>query len=299
MSHAVSATNLNLRSEPRVAPATRIATLPQGHPVEKIGDGPEGWWHVRTTLNGADLQGFVAHRFLAHRADAVPSPARGIAEVHLREGRPDVTRASTSGRAFPLGEPRAPRRTAASPRKRVEQAHAIVEYLDVERSARYRAGSGQTYCNIYAYDYCYLAGVYLPRVWWTAPALADLAAGRPVAVRYDQTVREMNANGLHDWLGDFGHTFGWRRVGHADDLQDGANAGSVSVICAQRRDLNRSGHICLVVPERPPDEARRSGDSVLLPLQSQAGTRNFCYSCGTSRWWAADQFRAFSFWVHD
>jgi hypothetical protein len=58
----------------------------------------------------------------------------------------------------------------------------------------------------------------------------------------------------------------------------------------------------LVVPERPPAEAKRSEGSegsVHLPLQSQAGSRNFCYSCGTSRWWTRDQFRAFGFWVHD
>jgi hypothetical protein len=34
----------------------------------------------------------------------------------------------------------------------------------VESSARYARTPTQTYCNVYVADYCYLAGVYLPRV---------------------------------------------------------------------------------------------------------------------------------------
>jgi hypothetical protein len=137
-------------------------------------------------------------------------------------------------------------------------------------------------------------------VWWTPNALHDLREGRVVAVKYDDTVRELNANALYDWLRDFGENFGWRRVPDQDALQRIANGGGVGVICAQRTDLNRSGHICVVVPERPPDSAAKRADgNVQLPLQSQAGSRNFCYSCGTTRWWAGEQFRAFGFWVHD
>jgi hypothetical protein len=299
MSHVVSATNLNLRSEPKINLANRIATLPQGHPVDKLADGPEGWWKVKTTLNGAALVGFAAHQFLTEQGAGAPPPAAGISAVHLRENRPDVKRSGTSGRAFPLGESGAPHRDGTSPQERVQQLHEIVEYLDVEQNARYRAATGETYCNIYAYDFCYLAGVYLPRVWWTSRALTDLAAGRAVSVRYGDTVRELNANALYDWLEDFGTDFGWRRLVQVEDLQQAANVGAVAVICAQRKELNRSGHICVVVPERPPQTAKRTGASVHLPLQSQAGARNFCYSCGTSRWWAGAQFRGFSFWVHD
>jgi hypothetical protein len=299
MSHVVSASSLNLRSDPTIKATNRIATLPQGHRVDKVADGPEGWWKVRTTLNGVELPGFAAHRFLAPLDSAGAPVLSGVAGVHLREHRPDVTRTATSGRAFPLGEADAPRRDAASQTERVNQLHEIIGYLNVEESARYRAGSGETYCNIYAYDYCYLAGVYLPRVWWTPRAFSDLTAGREVRVLYGETVRELNANALHDWLIDFGSDFGWQRVSSVEDLQRAANGGGVAIICAQRKELNRSGHICVVVPERPPDAAKRTGESVRLPLQSQAGTRNFCYSCGTSAWWSGDQFRAFGFWVHN
>jgi hypothetical protein len=69
------------------------------------------------------------------------------------------------------------------------------------------------------------------------------------------------------------------------------------VICAQRVDLNAPGHICVVVPEiRPMSQGGRAAEFTFFPLQSQAGSRNFCYSCGTSQWWAGPRFRAFGFW---
>jgi hypothetical protein len=282
-----------------VALANRIAVLPHGHAVDKVGEGPAGWWKVRTRINGTTVDGFASSRHLAAQHAAAVPPSTGIRPVHLAEHRQNVTRASTTGRAFPLGEPNAPRRVATLPAARLQQLHAIVAWLDVERSARYERTPESTFCNIYAYDFCYLAGVYLPRVWWTGRALANLAAGRAVAPKYGDTVREVNVNALYEWLEDFGAEFGWHRTTELDDLQAAANAGGVGLICAQRKDLDRSGHVCVIVPERPESTARRNEGRVHLPLQSQAGARNFCYSCGTARWWTGNQFRAFGFWVHD
>ena len=109
MIHQVSTVSLNLRSEPRVTPTNRIATLPQGHQVEKVADASPGWWTVRTTLNGATLAGFAASRFLVLQASAPPAQP-GTRSVHLQENRPDVMRSVTSRRAFPFGEVNAPRR---------------------------------------------------------------------------------------------------------------------------------------------------------------------------------------------
>ena len=75
-----------------------------------------------------------------------------------------------------------------------------------------RSEDGPTWCNIYATDYCYLAGLYLPRVWWTAKALAAIVQGNTPPVAYDQTVRETRADDLYQWLLDSGAQFGWRRV---------------------------------------------------------------------------------------
>jgi hypothetical protein len=213
-----------------------------------------------------------------------------IPAVHLAENVKGAQRALTTARAYPLGEPGRPTRSGG--------LAAIVHYLNVESSPRYARTAHNTFCNIYACDYCYLAGAYLPRVWWTTGALAKLAAGTPVQPKYGETVIELNVNALHDWLGDFGPSFGWRRVETLDELQAAANAGNVALICAQRKQPDRSGHISVVVPESSDQAAERSSERVRLPLQSQAGARNVCFGCGLSKWWAGAQFRRFGFWVH-
>jgi hypothetical protein len=212
-----------------------------------------------------------------------------IPEVHLKAtGRRD----STAGRANPLGERFQPSRAAG--------LDAIIRYLNVELSARYARTAETTFCNVYAYDYCTLAGVYLPRVWWTEKALDRFTSGGDAPVKYGETVAEVNANGLYDWLHEFGPQFGWRSVESADELQQAANADKIAVICARRQERSKPGHIAVVVPEsQPPFVAQREGAQVLLPLQSQAGAKNFCFSCGKSEWWTGAQFDAYGFWLHD
>ena len=57
----VDATELNLRSEPRVHVETLVASLPFGHPVDVVGDASvAGWKSVRTQVGGATVPGFVA-----------------------------------------------------------------------------------------------------------------------------------------------------------------------------------------------------------------------------------------------
>lgn len=202
--------------------------------------------------------------------------------VHLAENSPLSKRSLTTGRAYPLGE-------AGRPTGR--DLAAIVRYLDVERSPRYQPTAKSTFCNVYACDYCYLAGVYLPRVWWIRPGVDQ-------AVRYGETVAELNANALYAWLCEFGAGFGWARVDTLDRLQEAANAGHVCVISAHRRQPERSGHISVVVPEQPGSTAERRDGRVRLPLQSQAGVRNFNFGCGLSRWWEGAAFRAWGFWVN-
>jgi predicted chitinase len=65
VTHTVIATQLNLRSEPRVATNTCIATLPQGTLVAKIANaGEPGWVRVRVLLGGQFAEGFVSAAFL-------------------------------------------------------------------------------------------------------------------------------------------------------------------------------------------------------------------------------------------
>jgi hypothetical protein len=218
-----------------------------------------------------------------------------IPAAHLTKNSSAATRALTTGRPYPLSEADRPSRAAGTP----AELEAIVRYLDVEKSPRYKRTDTQTYCNIYACDYGYLAGVYLPRVWWTPRALADIDAGKPVVAKYADTVAELNANALYTWLRDFGPAFGWKKVATLDEMQTAANAGQVGVICAQRNPLSKSGHIAVVVPEsEPPSVARHEAGGVSVPLQSQAGRNNYCFSCAPGRWWEGLQFQASGFWIH-
>ncbi|WP_445402032.1 hypothetical protein [Zobellella sp. An-6] len=294
--YRVESTSLNLRSQPVVAPSTKIAVLHHGQSVEKleVASDPE-WWRVSAVINGLSVTGFVNSSYLTAANDFVaPSSTKKIGAVHMSTNRL-IQRASPSGRAFPLNESEQPQRTSKNLEKAAE-LRSIIDWLRVEDSARYKPKSGETYCNIYAYDYCYLANVYLPRVWWTSKAISKLQKGENVVPVYDQTILELNANSLYNWISEYGNDFGWRRVVDLTELQNEANSGSVCIMSARRKELNRPGHICAVVPETIGRNAVRKNGVVTCPLQSNAGATNFRY--GGSIWWTSEKFSGFSFWVH-
>jgi hypothetical protein len=292
-----AAQGLFLRSEPVVANRTKIAVLPMGHAVTKAAQSTvTGWWNVTTTLDGVAIDGFVNSRFLVPAASFAPPPtATEVAPVHLSTARV-VRRADKGGLAFPLNEAGRPLRANANGSTAAQELTSIVKWLDVERSERYAPTSQHTYCNIYAYDYCHLAGAYLPRVWWTPGALDRLRRGQPESPVYGRSVTELNANSLFAWLKQHGSSFGWARTFDVTTLQDAANSGQVAVICAENRKPNRSGHISAVVPETASNEAVRNGATVIRPLQSQAGRSNVRYM--TQQWWTRDTFRDWGFWTH-
>lgn len=308
VTHLVKATELNLRSAPRVAASTWIGTLGEGAAVRKLGAASRsGWWRVEVVLNGRLVQGVVNSHYLRPAVREVepiepPSPAsQEFPAAHLQEQRRDITRRQDWGRAYPLGEPGMPRRRGQTAASKSAKLVEIAQYLDSENPdhLRYKPKSRTTFCNIYAYDYCYLAGVYLPRVWWTGSALLRLLDGEDLAEAYGQTVNELNANSLYDWLVDFGQSFGWERVFDLDVLQAGVNNGDVGIIVAQHRDSNRSGHIVAVAPEHNGVRAARDkDDNVLRPVESQAGRNNYRFVTKSRTWWSAARFRRFAFWRH-
>lgn len=305
-SHRVSATQLTLRSAPVVSDRTRIGVLNQGKKVQVLGRaGEPGWVRIRVSLNGLLREGVVAERYLqalsAAAPPAAPPPAPALPMAHMQQDRADITRRRDGGRAYPLGEAGRPARVGGDAASLAASVSAIVDYLDVANPAhlRYRPAGGTTYCNIYATDVAYLCGVYLPRVWWTDRALLQLREGAEVAVEYGRTVRELNANSLYDWLEDHGPAFGWKREVELTALQAAANAGQVCVIVARRVDLNRPGHITVVVPETSTATAVRNVQhEVLRPLESQAGTRNVLRAAAASPWWLNSRFQAHAFWRH-
>ena len=248
----VTATSLNLRSAPTKSPENILAVLSQGQTVERLA-GARGaeFWRVRTNLNGLDVDGHVAAEFLTPVLD---TPAAGaLPAAHLAEDRPSVKRDAPPN-AFPIGESDRP---SCPPKSLAE----IADWLDVEHSRRYRpVPDGPTFCNVYAHDYCYLANVYLPRVWWNPAALADLLAEKKVSAT-TRTVHELRANDIFNWLDQFGTSFGWQREVDATALQDAANDGEVCLIIAQRRELERPGHVTMVVAETDDHRATRERNS--------------------------------------
>jgi len=212
-----------------------------------------------------------------------------------------VTRRKGVADARSLNEPGQPGRGGATPVELARALNAIVDYLGVEDRShkRYQPRDGLTFCNIYAHDYCHLAGVYLPRVWWSQRAVFDLARGQPVEPVIADTLWEMRSNDLFRWLRSFGAGFGWREIATLTGLQRSANRGKVALIVARRAEESRAGHLVMVVPETANRQARRKTRRVVIPLQSQAGDVNVKRGTELLDWWNDDRFAEAAFWIHD
>ncbi len=306
-SHRVVPAALNLRSAPKVSGSTRIAALAQGAQVEQLGDAKApGWVMVRTLLNGVLREGFVADRYLAPlpRGTSFSASASGLDEIRippalLPQPKDPVTRARDGGRLYPLSEPKAPKVSGTNEETRAKQLLAIIDWMDCENPEhkRYAPRGSVNRADTYAQDYCALAGAYLPRVWWTADALARIALEEHVEPAFERTVRMLNTNALHDWLIDFGADFGWHRDMDLISIQEAANAGEACLIVAKSAEANRPGSIVVVPPEHEGCMAKRDKDGdVLRPIESKCASTN--RRCITARgaWWLSDRYADFGLW---
>jgi hypothetical protein len=309
----VAVDHLNLRSAPVVSAGNVLAVLNRGDRVDSLDGSSGAWCKVAICANGVQSQsGYACSQYLKPAASVTPAAAAalgwvppplapGVAKllpVNIT-GLADSRRDSIQARHAALSETQAPRRDAgASPSANVRHLGKIIDFLNVPQSVRYKRTPAATFCNVYAYDYCYLAGVYLPRVWWSSRALGAVLAARPPPPAWGTTVSEMTANALYDWLTDWGPELGWSRCSDLSDLQAAANGGGVGVICAKRVEPNLPGHITVVAPETDLHRATRTSGSITVPLQSQAGASNYTYF--TDPWWQrlASRFRGIGFWRH-
>lgn len=225
--------------------------------------------------------------------------------VHLRTNNPNATRIATppAGQAYPLFEGEAmPFNTSNDANIKIKNISTIIDYLGVSKATnlRYIANGNDTFCNIYAYDVCYLMGFdignyYIPRVWWNKEAIKLIKNGQPQVPVYAKTVIELNANDLYDWFIEFGPGFGWLKETDPNALQEYVNStGNIGIIVGKKP--GGHGHITVVVPEQSAQPAgvfkaiRDAAGKVVNPLQSQAGRRNFEYgqlTNGTKPWFTA------------
>jgi Bacterial SH3 domain len=297
---------VNVRSSPSKENNTNIiTTLSQGEIVSLVDNTNPLWFKVSFIKNGNQITGFIFATLLEPVQSSNNSPDVSNLvlppEVHFKN-TPLSNRNSVDFRHCPLGESNMPIRTSTgSTEMKIQEIYQILNFLSVETSIRYLPinNGATTYCNIYAYDVCFLGNVYIPRVWWTDKALLSIQQGNQVSIVYGETVRELRANDLFDWLKEWGDDYGWVRTFDLTELQNQSNQGRMGIICAKRLDTNRSGHIVSIVPETANFSAQRNGSTVIEPLQSQAGVSNKKIFNNSSQWWTKpNKFREFGFWYH-
>lgn len=305
---------LRVRSAPKISSpltANVVAQLPDGHPVRAVtGTAVRNFLEIETSLAGAHIRGFASSDFLAPApgVNVIPivqpaeaPPTSGIVEVFMPRPASLITRRTAIAGAHSLNESSMPARKGTTSDELRASLGEVIDYLASDKAThkRYKPRDGLTFCNIYAHDYCFLAGVYLPRVWWTPGAIERLTQGEPVEPLIENTIMEMRANDLFRWLRDFGPRFGWRQTGTPTKLQQEADQGAVGLIVARRKQDGKSGHIVAVVPETETERAERNtAGEVTRPLQSQAGAVNFRRGTSTLNWWKSDQFAESAFWLH-
>ena len=223
-------------------------------------------------FNDLDPDGIVGPLTRAKLYPKNESTGTKVPAVHL--SKKGVNRSQASTRAFPLSENNMPF-TDGTP----EAVHKIVDWLDVQKSARYRRHRRATYCNIYAYDFAYLMRAFLPRVFWYDRAIKN----KNFVAEYARTVHEMNANALWEWFEEFGLSFGWDELKSTSEAQQRANVGDCVIMVAANKNRKSSGHIVCVVPENDEVSGVGSGGITIYPVQSQAGAVNKKYFTG--KWW--------------
>ena len=194
-----------------------------------------------------------------------------------------------------------PYRNMTNSETKKKSLHRLIRKLDVTHSARYQRTPEDTYCNVYSFDYCFHANVYLPTVWWTDESIEKLERGEDLTPVFNDTVVPCYSNALHDWFLKWGECYGWKRMHSFTEIQQLVNTeGGVGIICAQRKTLGLSGHIVPIVPETGSKKAFRIKDEVIYPLQSQAGKHNYTYFSQKRRdWWNNDLYASYVLYYHD
>ncbi len=168
---------------------------------------------------------------------------------HLHKETP-VTRHQTTTRLYALSEEGMPKGNGLP-----ETLLQIARFLDPTNSARYSLKNKVS--HVYAHDFCYLAGAYLPLVWWGDANFGD---GPKV---------QMTGTAVWDWLIDYGKEFGWKPVEDLKQAQELADVGHVVTIIALPKNVNSDARLTMVVPETKEcfDPQYQKG----IPCQSRAG----------------------------
>lgn len=227
------------------------------------------------------------------------------ADIHIKPAHllpsKDSLLDSQLDRPHPLSDSGIPYRDMTSAETKRESIRQLIDKLDVKHSLRYQRTPEDTYCNVYSYDFCYFSQVYLPTVWWTDESIEKLLAGEDVEPVFEETVDRIYSSAIHDWLSEWGPSFGWKQMTNLDEIQQKVNEnGGVGIICAKRKIKGLSGHIAPIVPETSFKKAYRENGVVIYPLQSQAGKLNYNYFAKARKdWWNHERYSSHVFFYHD
>lgn len=137
---------------------------------------------------------------------------------------------------------------------------AVLNQFAVGNNPRYTPrdpdgdGRENTFCNIFVWDATRAMGAEVPH--WVD------ASGNPCGVGKG---RELNANGVCEWLRTHGPRFGWREVKPLE-AQAMANLGHPVVAAWSNPKPKSPGHVAMVRPAAPNPAG---------PTIAQAGGRNF------------------------
>lgn len=116
---------------------------------------------------------------------------------------------------------------------------AVIDQFNVETNERYRVnkqGIGDTYCNIFTWDVTRAMGAEIPH--YVDASGVPASSGRNGA-------KELDANGVNDWLNTYGTTYGWRKAS-PEEAQEYANMGMPAV--TSWKNGNGHGHLQVVSP---------------------------------------------------
>lgn len=284
MKYRVATSSANLRDLPSANDnSTILAQIPFRLAFKLVNKISPDWWKVR--LLNTNKEGFV----WCHEIELIDETLQKDADIEIPNFEPSSI-GSLDNKVDtykPLGDPAIPFRDLTSITSKKTTISAIIEKLNVEKSFRFQKDEADTYCNIYTFDFCFFAKVYIPRLRWTDKAIAQLEKGNEVPLVFDDTIRPFYSNYIYDWFEQSSGIFGWEKIDDVDALQTKVNEnGGVGIIAAKRFILNKSGHVVVVVPETETQKAFRVNGKVLYPLQSQAGMNNYNYfSKIRGAWW--------------
>lgn len=133
--------------------------------------------------------------------------------------------------------------TSGSLLRAAQHLVAVVAQFEVDTHPRYAAAEGKTYCNVFLWDVTRALACEIPH-WWLG--------------------RELNANGMIDWLGGQGLNHGWYPVSQVDVVNRAAKG--LPTVGTWRSKGDSPGHVAKVVP---------TPEHMQGIFSAQAGATNF------------------------